>query len=1270
MKSLLRTMLRGSHSPGSACHQRMARRRFPLLLANPEIFRGRTSAPSHAFRCLLILALGLLFVGTASATGSWIHPDLERARVALSNSRGPATYTAIRKVWRTWDRADPLHVEQTLLGASADPKLDSFAREYAAILVAYARQRRGDLAGAARTIEELGFIDDWMIAGPFDNEGKTGLEQVFEPELALTEAIVPGRAFAGKERPVRWRQIPNAFPFGWLDLGSLLRPDANVCAYLATFVRTRRDDDSRRVVSLWVGIGGAFKVFWNGEAVLQDEAYRAHDVDRQAVSVWLEPGFNRLTLKVCGDETTPQISVRVRANRGYGDAEVETSASSQTSAEAAKLPPVKSPPFPATVRGPLQRFDDLINKTPSPDNLEEFANYLVETHSDDPVRHQARDLAARSAELAPTGDRLLLAARLAEDQNSSLQWVERTIEALGPAANRNVDLLLAQASLLRKSPRWREALQKYERARALDPDRIEAVEGLVALYNQVNLQRTALGELESALSRHPHSVGLLSIYATQLRKLGRSVEATEAESRYASLRFDDRGYLASQAQLAASRQDGPLAQHWLARLLESSPDSFWAFGVASRIQRSLGENERAVAILRRALTLAPDDVPTLRALADLQGELGKRDDQLRLLERLLNVRPQDRETREYVEYLRPATAKQDELYSWEATQFLRDRSAAADGYNQRTLRDLTVTTVYENGLSSRFRQVVFQPLTDTAAALARQYAFQYQADREVVQLRGAKVYRMDGGVDEAIESGEGAANDPDISMYTSARTFYVQFPRLEPGDVVELKYRVDGIARQNVFADYFGEVVPFQSNEPVANAEYVLITPKKRSMNVDVQLDGLERTEKVDGNQRIYRFFAAAVPALMPEPEMPPWPEILGFVHASTYKSWRALGKWYWGLINDQFELDDETRKLARDLAKGKASELEKVKAVYGWVVKNTRYVALEFGIYGYKPRRSVQTIARGWGDCKDKATVIVSLLAELGIESTPVLLRSQMRGGFPSRIPSLEPFDHVIVYVPSLDLYLDGTAEYTGSMELPEMDQGALGLLINRGDAQLVQLPLTSKEPNVIARTIEAQLRRDGSAALVVSYDVRGSSAPSWRRRYGAESTRRERIVDMLGDDWPGFGLQPGAGSIKVGNLDDIESAVTMKIRGYATSFAHQEDKSLSVEVTPSVRLTSTFASLKTRKQDVRLLGVPIVEDTYVVRLPAGTRVSDLPRSSRGESEFGNYALDVTKVGDVVTAKSTLNLTKASVTPASYDRFRQFCAAADQAFNQRLVVE
>ncbi len=666
-------------------------------------------------------------------------------------------------------------------------------------------------------------------------------------------------------------------------------------------------------------------------------------------------------------------------------------------------------------------------------------------------------------------------------------------------------MLLAKAALARESLNARAAFPLYADVLRTDPDDVDALRGEVELYDEVGLRRTALATLAAAVDRNPSSVLLLNMYASQLRALGHDTDAAAVESRYAAYRFDDRTLLGRLIDLGLARRDREATERWVDRLLAVEPDNQWALGTAAHAYRALGEPERAVATYERALALSPEDVGTLRSLADLDGELGRRDNQLALLSRVLQVTPQDKDVREYVEHLEPTGSRMDESFAWGKDRFLEERHAPAAGQNQRTLLDLTVTTVFENGLSSKFRQVVFQPLTESAAALARQYAFEYQADSERVQLRGARVFRGDGTVDEAIESGEGAADNPTIAMYTSARTFYVQFPRLEPGDVVELRYRVDSVSLQNQFADYFGEVAYLQSSEPIGHAEYDLVTPKSRTFYYDsAHVPGLKQTTEDRGALRVYRFSADAVPAITPEPAMPPWPSLLGFVHVSTYKTWKQLGHWYWGLIHDQFDVDDETRKLAFKIAAGKETPIEKVKAVYDWVVGNTRYVALEFGIYGYKPHRCVRTVARGWGDCKDKATVIVTLLKVLGIDSTLVVVRSGMRGGFDSTVPSFAPFDHAIAYVPSLDLYLDGTAEYSGAYELPAMDAGAIALRLNEGDAELVHLPIPDPEHDLRRREVVATLHRDGSAQLDLTYETVGTSAASWRRRFHAESARR----------------------------------------------------------------------------------------------------------------------------------------------------------------------
>ena len=73
-------------------------------------------------------------------------------------------------------------------------------------------------------------------------------------------------------------------------------------------------------------------------------------------------------------------------------------------------------------------------------------------------------------------------------------------------------------------------------------------------------------------------------------------------------------------------------------------------------------------------------------------------------------------------------------------------------------------------------------------------------------MRLARVYRKDGSVLESVRTYEQQLGEPWYRIYYDTRALVVVFPDLEPGDVVELRYRVDDVAHRNLFADYFGDL--------------------------------------------------------------------------------------------------------------------------------------------------------------------------------------------------------------------------------------------------------------------------------------------------------------------------------------------------------------------------------------------------------------------------------------------------------------------------------
>src|SRR5262249_52825746 len=132
----------------------------------------------------IALALGLASVSSHEARGeaAAISSELVRATKEVRSAKGPEVYAARSTPWRTSDRSDAAQVEESLASCAEDKATSAPAKVYTELLLAYARRRRGDLEGSTARVKKLGFVNRWMVVGPFENEGKAGFDQPYAPE--------------------------------------------------------------------------------------------------------------------------------------------------------------------------------------------------------------------------------------------------------------------------------------------------------------------------------------------------------------------------------------------------------------------------------------------------------------------------------------------------------------------------------------------------------------------------------------------------------------------------------------------------------------------------------------------------------------------------------------------------------------------------------------------------------------------------------------------------------------------------------------------------------------------------------------------------------------------------------------------------------------------------------------------------------------------------------------------------------------------------------
>jgi transglutaminase-like putative cysteine protease len=1196
-------------------------------------------------------ALIVLLACPASAqeANPFVAAQAEHVRRIERSGRRPEGLLHLLDLWREAAHVPPARTRESLGRAArrSAPPLRAFIERLEARLDRWG----GDLEASRARLTAIGVLRGWRVLGPFDDENGLGFGRAYPPEAAPRAERDFAAATPGRARDVSWRRIPDLDPEGFVDFAALYRPREHVCAYAETVVQS----DRARPLSVWVGGGGATRAWWNGEAILSDAAYREPFPDRHAAAVGAHRGANRLLVKVCTDEGGWGFSARVGALdggppppgvRGVGAVDGVAPAGHGVRLVAAPLAPFDALAAAARASGA------------SPQEQERFARLLLATGGDDPATEEARQMAEAAVAAAPSLARRLLALRVARTRGQRMGLARRLAEA-HPSAP---EAILARARVALDGPAPEAALPIL---RQLPEGSASWMEGALLeaeILRGFELPRAALLRVRAAAAHAPGTPHWLAAEAAAYAATGDRDRAIRGRERLLALRWDDLGSrrVLLDDRLLRGDEEGARAQlEAYRRVASGRPETY---RIAAEVEHALGREDAALRALRDGRELAPEDASLRVAEARLLLRYAQPAAAATALRGALALRPQDTAARELLEQLAP-TERRDEAYALDPDALAALRPEVGGGYPYTILHDLTVQTVYPSGLGSRFRQLAVAIHDAEGARRWAEHAIPFDPDVQRVDLRQARVFRGRERL-SAVRTREEALGEPWYRVYYDTRARVVSFPDLEPGDVVELRYRVDDVAPRNLFDDYFGDVLFLRDEAPTRRFAYVLVGPESRTFHMNApDLPGLTRETSTEDGRRIHRFTAEDIAPLRPEAAMPGASEVNPYLHVSTYETWEDVGRWYWGLIEDQLYADAELREVVAGLVEGAPEVRERVRRIYDWVVRNTRYVALEFGIHGFLPYRVPEVVDRGFGDCKDKASLLYAMLEAAGIDARIVLVRTRPRGQIAEAPASLAVFDHAIAYVPALDLYLDGTAEYAGFEELPAMDQGVNVLRVGPDDVVLTRTPMTPPEANRRERTLTLRPRRDGGAAFTLREEVRGAEAPPLRRRYRAEGTRRDRLRLDFGRPMPGLDLR----DVEVTGLATFDAPVVVELRGMAPDLALRDGRTLRIAPSLLPELTPRLAPRSERRLPLDLRLRESYRETREVVLPPGYRVGSLPEGGIAESPFG--ALTLTATGDGPVLLTTELVRRADrVAREDYAAFRAWVEAADRLLRQRLI--
>jgi transglutaminase-like putative cysteine protease len=581
----------------------------------------------------------------------------------------------------------------------------------------------------------------------------------------------------------------------------------------------------------------------------------------------------------------------------------------------------------------------------------------------------------------------------------------------------------------------------------------------------------------------------------------------------------------------------------------------------------------------------------------------------------------------------------------------------------RILADVRIDQLRSDYQSVQHIQQVIAIGSAADLAAYRTRSIQYSPQSQELNVIRARVYHSDGRMVEAENQGESSVVDESVSMYYDLRAREYRFRDLRVGDVVEVRYTIAPIGGKNPYGAYFADLIAFGGALPCDLRRYVLRAPTNIHLSSAEHLLATPETRSV-GNESIYIWEKKDLAALVREPHSASWSEQGAYVHVSNFDSWQALGKWYRDLAQPQFKLNAQLESTVSAIVQQHPNRLDRIAAIDELVLKSTRYVALEFGVYGFKPYPITQTFARGFGDCKDKASLIVALLRAAGIDAEIALVRTQHLGDILPQPASASIFDHAIVYVPEFDLWLDGTAEFSRLRELPVEDQGVMALTIDAdGAAVLRRTPMSSAADNYSRRTIDARIESDGTIHFSGATYVRGEDAPELRRQLEPSDAKLGYVRERLAQVLP---------AVEVHDVELPQSAsgdVSLNFVGDLTSFRGQRTATLPSSWMERNYVT-TLAASSSRQQDLLLQAPWTTEEEIHIQLPEGAHLAALPKNQTISDQFGTATLEYHLDGQEITVLSKIQFSSTRIPASQYPRFRAFTTNLEDAFRRDIQVQ
>ena len=384
---------------------------------------------------------------------------------------------------------------------------------------------------------------------------------------------------------------------------------------------------------------------------------------------------------------------------------------------------------------------------------------------------------------------------------------------------------------------------------------------------------------------------------------------------------------------------------------------------------------------------------------------------------------------------------------------------------------------------------------ETAEKILKENALRYKKETSVsysnsiqkLRILDAYTKKSDGRIVKVPNSNfqerKSVEQADDSQIFSDYNTIRILFPDVEVGDTVVLSYEIK--QSEPMFPGYFSMSAAFPKIYAYDDVTIEFDYPK--SLDVDYSVREMTKNEKVNGDRKQLKLsYKNSSPAKSKRRNYSVWdPEQEPGYIFTTFKSYKELADVYGKRAIPKAQVTEQITKLSNEIVGNEKDTKEQVKLLYEWVGKNITYKGNCIGVGAVVPRDIDVVLKNKIGDCKDHATLLQALLASKNIKSTQALVNASSEYKLRS-LPTADSVNHVINYIPSLDLYLDSTNGNIPFDMLP-MTVSDKPVLLVENYKEGIKTPPISADQNVQTTIINININSEGNAKGYVDINQKG---------------------------------------------------------------------------------------------------------------------------------------------------------------------------------------